>query len=94
MADMPVEIVGYDPRWPARFETERRRLQGVLEPWVSGGVHHVGSTAVPGLTAKPVIGTMVGVDDLATARDAISVLRDLDYRFWEQDPNPWRVWFL
>lgn len=94
MADMPVEIVDFDPRWPSRFETERQQLEGILRPWTSGGVHHVGSTAVPGLAAKPVIDIMVGVHDLTSARDAIPALRQLDYRFWEQDPHRWRLWFL
>ena len=94
MADMPVEIVDYDPRWLGRFDTERQQLEGLLRRWTSGGVHHIGSTAVSGLATKPVIDIMVGVDDLAAARDAIPVLRELDYRFWEQDPHPWRLWLL
>ena len=48
-------VVPYDPEWPHRFETERALLEEVLTPWLSGGIHHVGSTAVPGLAAKPVI---------------------------------------
>jgi GrpB-like predicted nucleotidyltransferase (UPF0157 family) len=49
--DAPVEIVAYDPAWPAAFEAERERLA----PLLGAEIHHFGSTAVPGLAAKPVI---------------------------------------
>lgn len=57
----PVEIVDYNPHWPAAFEAERRRLVPML-----GGVdvHHFGSTSVPGLAAKPVIDMIALVPDL------------------------------
>lgn len=57
----PVEIVAYDPAWPAMFESERKRLAPLL-----GGVevHHFGSTAVPGLAAKPVIDMIALVPSL------------------------------
>jgi GrpB-like predicted nucleotidyltransferase (UPF0157 family) len=56
-----VELVEYDPAWPAAFEAERERLApllGALE------IHHIGSTAVPGLLAKPIIDMVALVDDL------------------------------
>ena len=52
LRDMRVEIVDYDPSWPAAFDTERRRLAPLL---AGADVHHIGSTAVPGLAAKPII---------------------------------------
>jgi GrpB-like predicted nucleotidyltransferase (UPF0157 family) len=59
--DARVEIVEYDPAWPAQFEAERERL----EPLLPGAeIHHIGSTAVPGLPAKPVIDLMVLVEDV------------------------------
>jgi GrpB-like predicted nucleotidyltransferase (UPF0157 family) len=59
--DAPVEIVDYDRRWPNAFDAERKRIEPLL-----GGVklHHFGSTAVPGLAAKPVIDMIALVDDL------------------------------
>lgn len=51
--DAPIEIVAYDPTWPTKFATERKRLQPLLGAGVE--LHHFGSTAVPGLAAKPVI---------------------------------------
>jgi GrpB-like predicted nucleotidyltransferase (UPF0157 family) len=52
-SDAPVEIVLYDPSWPASFEQEAAMLRRVLAPWLVGSVEHIGSTAVPGLAAKP-----------------------------------------
>ncbi len=62
----PVHLVPYDPAWPAAFAAERHRLAAHL----SGPVEHVGSTAVPGLSAKPVIDLLAAVDSMADA-DAV-----------------------
>ena len=58
----PVEIVEYDLGWLAAFEAERERLAPLLPAEVK--LHHFGSTAVPGLAAKPVIDMIALVDDL------------------------------
>jgi GrpB-like predicted nucleotidyltransferase (UPF0157 family) len=58
----PVEIVEYDPAWPAAYAAERERLAPLLPAGVE--LHHFGSTAVPGLAAKPVIDMIALVDDL------------------------------
>lgn len=59
--DAPVEIVEYDPGWPARYAAERARLMPLL---AGAELHHFGSTAVPGLAAKPVIDMISLVSDL------------------------------
>ncbi len=58
----PVTIViaDYDPAWPARFEVERCRIATALGT-LARRIDHVGSTAVPGLAAKPIIDIQVGV---------------------------------
>ncbi|HEY8944837.1 MAG TPA: GrpB family protein [Polyangiaceae bacterium] len=78
----PIEIVDYDPLWPVKFAEERERLLGVLGEWLRGPIEHIGSTAVPGLRAKPVIDVMAGVGTLAASRGAIPVLGELDYQYW------------
>jgi GrpB-like predicted nucleotidyltransferase (UPF0157 family) len=60
----PVLIAQYDPRWPAMFEAERSRILAACEG-VADVVHHIGSTSVPGLAAKPVIDILIGVHDPA-----------------------------
>lgn len=78
----PVIIESYDPTWPLKFEAERGALASVLAPWLGGPIEHVGSTAVPGLAAKPVIDIMAAVTDLASSRPAIEALRPLSYCYF------------
>jgi ribosomal-protein-serine acetyltransferase len=59
--DEPVEIVDYDPAWQVSYESERTRLEPLL---VGAELHHFGSTAVPGLAAKPVIDMIALVPNL------------------------------
>jgi GrpB-like predicted nucleotidyltransferase (UPF0157 family) len=79
----PVVIEPYDPQWPAMFEAERAALSAVLGPWLAGPIEHIGSTAVPGLPAKPVIDIMVAVEDLAASRPAIEALAPLSYCYFD-----------
>jgi GrpB-like predicted nucleotidyltransferase (UPF0157 family) len=58
-----IVIADYDPRWPARFELERERIQTALGA-LALRIEHVGSTAVPGLAAKPVVDIQVSVAGL------------------------------
>jgi GrpB-like predicted nucleotidyltransferase (UPF0157 family) len=74
-----IVVVPYDPDWPRRFDAERALLERVLERWLEGGIHHVGSTAIPGIAAKPIIDMMAGVRDLAEARAAYEPLLELGY---------------
>jgi GrpB-like predicted nucleotidyltransferase (UPF0157 family) len=91
VADL-VRIVPYDPAWPAEFETERVRLEAVLAPWLTGAIHHVGSTSVPGLGAKPVIDILAEVASLVESRAAIEPLRELSY-WWFPYQEERMNWF-
>lgn len=79
--DEAVHIAAYDPSWPAKFEAERADLQECIGPWVVGGIHHVGSTSVPGLPAKPVIDILVGVETLDHSRPCIEKVTSLSYLY-------------
>ena len=59
----PIEIVAYDPEWPARFDSWRAKLTAALGP-TARRIYHFGSTSIPGLPAKPVIDIQVRVDDM------------------------------
>ena len=78
----PVVIEPYDPTWPDRFEAERAALAEVLKPWLAGPIEHVGSTAVPGLAAKPILDIMAGVRDLRSSRPAIEAVKGLQYGYY------------
>lgn len=97
--DEPIRLVPPDPDWPAQFERERTALEMAIGKWVEGDIHHVGSTAVPGLAAKPIIDILVGVTDLEVARSSFEPLADLGYLYapylpaemhWFCKPDPAR----
>jgi GrpB-like predicted nucleotidyltransferase (UPF0157 family) len=87
----PVRLVPYDPAWPAAFERERVALEASIGPWVVGGIHHVGSTAVPGLEAKPIVDILVGVEDLGSSRECFEPLAALEYLYapYRSDEMHW-----
>ncbi|CAN7578748.1 GrpB family protein [Acidovorax sp. LjRoot66] len=85
--DAPIEVVDYNPAWPALFDAERRLLQEALAPWLAGPVEHIGSTAVPGLPAKPIIDIMAPVRSLAESADAIAAASALDYLYYPYKPE-------
>jgi len=90
--EAPVEIVSYDVAWPARFEEECAQLRRVLTPWLAGPIEHIGSTAIPGLAAKPVIDIMAGVDSLDGSRPAIAAAARLGYCYFPYQPEL-KHWF-
>ena len=74
-----IEIVPYDPLWPNVFASLRSRLTAAL-PDLALRVEHIGSTAVPGLAAKPIIDVTVVVDTLDHLPAVIGLLATLGYR--------------
>lgn len=84
----PIHLVAYDPAWPALFALEARRLRAIL------GDHarlteHAGSTAVPGLAAKPIIDIVLGVPDSADEASYAPQLEAAGYVLRIREPN----WF-
>jgi len=77
-----VILEDYDPSWPAKFEEEKSRLMAIAGEWHYGGIEHVGSTAVPGMVAKPVIDIMFGIKSLEESKSAIDVLVAHGYEYW------------
>ena len=67
-----IELVAHDPAWAVRFETERRRIGDALGAGVR--VEHVGSTAVPGLVAKPIVDVQVSVADVSDEASYVPAL--------------------
>jgi GrpB-like predicted nucleotidyltransferase (UPF0157 family) len=91
-----VEVVDYDQGWEARGAQERQSLQELLAPWLHGHVEHVGSTAIPGLAAKPIIDLQAPVQDLAVAEPVAPVLalHDWHYVHPDLDQRPHRRFFV
>lgn len=80
MATGGVLLVPYDPDWPRRFECERALLVRVFLG-TAAAIEHVGSTAVPGLGAKPVLDIMVGVPSLSEIESRIRALESEGYEY-------------
>jgi GrpB-like predicted nucleotidyltransferase (UPF0157 family) len=89
--DAPIHIEPHSPAWPIAFAAERDVLRVVLAPWLAGPIEHVGSTAVPGLAAKPVIDIMAAVWDLESSRTALPLLAQSGYCHapYKQDAMHW-----
>ena len=68
---MRVVVVPHDPRWAAAFDRESRLVAGALGA-NAVAVHHIGSTAIPGIHAKPIIDLLVAVNDLGGVDDHTS----------------------
>ena len=75
-------LVAYDPLWPAAFEDEKVRLAKALGP-LAMGIEHYGSTAVPGLCAKPILDIMVGISPLSEWKRCKPALETLGYDYAE-----------
>ncbi len=73
----------YSPEWPLEFEREAQRLRGLLGDAIVA-IHHIGSTAVPGLAAKPIVDLLPEVHDLERVGvdDLTGTLQDAGYRSW------------
>lgn len=78
--NIPIEIVSYDPRWPDLFEMERISLIPAFGDHLCC-IEHIGSTAVPGLAAKPVIDILVGVRKIADSPAFIPALEGMGYDY-------------
>lgn len=97
-----VEIVPYDPVWVQMFEGEKRLLEELLPDELIIRIEHFGSTAVPGLAAKPIVDMLVEITSLIeTKKWIVPILkaREYDY-FWRPpfgdkcEPEEYYAWFI
>lgn len=99
-ASEEVQIVPYDPAWPAQFREEARHLRAILPAELIGRIEHFGSTAIPGLAAKPIVDMLVEVRSLQDVRDRIApILEAGGYEFfwrpsWRDGITPEYTWFI
>ena len=68
----------YDPNWPLLFEQERRRIMAAVGHIVAG-VHHVGSTSIPGMPAKPILDIAVLLHEFEDGKRCIEPLEKIGY---------------
>ncbi|MEM7020510.1 MAG: GrpB family protein [Pseudomonadota bacterium] len=90
-----IEVVEYDEAWPRLFEQEKRLLTKTLAGEEILEVAHFGSTAIPGLAAKPIIDILIAVPSVDIAKERfVSKLRAIDYVFWPDNPKHDRLFFV
>jgi GrpB-like predicted nucleotidyltransferase (UPF0157 family) len=75
-----IVIVEYDPSWAELYKKENDSLDGVFSA-AGAVIEHVGSTAVEGLGAKPIVDIMVGLDSLNEMQDRMDELAALGYEY-------------
>ena len=82
-----VSLAPYDPNWPKLFAAEARFLWATLPDTIVRRIEHFGSTAVPGLAAKPVVDLLVEVSSLEeTKKEVVPLLESKGYDyFWRTD---------
>jgi GrpB-like predicted nucleotidyltransferase (UPF0157 family) len=78
--NVPVEICEYDATWLLKFEKQKNDIMKAIGNKVAA-IEHIGSTAVPGLGAKPIIDIMVGLQKLGDADDCIEPLKKIGYEY-------------
>jgi GrpB-like predicted nucleotidyltransferase (UPF0157 family) len=84
--DAPITLAEYDPRWPRQFAREADRIRGALGD-AALAVEHVGSTAVPGLAAKPVLDILLVVADSGDEPAWLPPLEAAGYRLRIREPE-------
>ena len=89
-----VELVAYDPSWPAEYEAEARAIRAALDGLADFELAHFGSTAVPGLAAKPIIDIMLISADRSGWPALVEPIERLGYVFWADNPRRDRLFFV
>jgi GrpB-like predicted nucleotidyltransferase (UPF0157 family) len=90
-----IEIVEYDPNWLRLFEEERALLERILPADLVLTIEHGGSTAIPGLAAKPIIDIFIAVRSIEAAHTAlVAPIEGIGYAYWAENPNKDRMFFV
>jgi GrpB-like predicted nucleotidyltransferase (UPF0157 family) len=82
----------YSPEWPLEFEREAQRLRGIFGAEIVS-IHHIGSTSVPGLDAKPIIDLLPLVHDISRVDGYTDRMTAAGYRVWGEYGLPGRRYF-
>ena len=89
---MIVEVVKHNSKWIEAFANESKELEKLLESTLNK-IHHIGSTAVPGLMAKPIIDIMLDVGDLAELDNQSYKLENIGYEGFGENGIAGRRYF-
>ncbi|MFZ1978113.1 MAG: GrpB family protein [Bacteroidota bacterium] len=85
----PIILAEPNPAWPEIFAQEKKLIEHSIEPKIVIRVEHFGSTAVPGLLAKPTIDILLEINDAPLSSHAVrSALENIGYRYIRKPENP------
>lgn len=87
-----LRLVDYDPTWPILYEEEKDSILGVIGDFIID-IQHIGSTAVPGLGAKPIIDIMVAIHRLTLVEKCVQPLQTIGYEYRGEYGIPGRHFF-
>ncbi len=90
--DEPVEVVEHDPRWTSWYEASAADIARALGPRLRA-LEHFGSTAVPGLAAKPIVDVLVAPVEWPLTSEDRECLEDLGYEYLGEAGVPGREYF-
>lgn len=94
-----VHLSDYDPQWATLFEEEKAFLEQTIPELLSGRIEHFGSTAVPGLTAKPIVDMLIEITSAEQVNDTVpAIFEPLGYDYFWRPLNdgsgkhyPWLI---
>lgn len=90
-----IELVPYNHDWPMKAVKEIKLLQSILPCEQIIDIQHVGSTAIPEIMAKPIIDIQIAAKSLEAIKlSAIPILKNQDYEYWKENPDPERLFFV
>lgn len=94
-----ISIIPYDPNWVIMFEKESAFLRDKLPNELVRKIEHFGSTAIPGISAKPIIDILVEITNYdETKKRVVPILETEGYEyFWRSsigNQPPFYVWFI
>lgn len=90
-----VDIVAYNPEWPTMANQEIKKIRELFPLNKIVDIQHVGSTAIKGMSAKPIIDIQIAVTSLDEMKIiAVPVLQKLGYEYWFKNPDPKKMFFV
>ncbi|MBA3660935.1 MAG: GNAT family N-acetyltransferase [Gammaproteobacteria bacterium] len=90
-----IDLEPSNAEWAERANAEINKLRCVLPLKKIIDIQHIGSTAIPGLSAKPIIDIQIAVNSLEEMKViAVPALQKLGYEYWSENPDPERMFFV
>lgn len=90
-----IKIISYNSHWPTLFQTEKQLLESLLVEQSVSDIHHIGSTAIPGMPAKPIIDILISVPSAEQAKLTFpNILDRVGYDYWHDNPKKDRLFFV